>query len=413
MSARSHDHRSDCPDLQPTTRATTASPVAATAGNAARQSSLALPAADTDEQSWLGQTLDGVKDWLTGEDDPSTDFWAAWETRPADRRALVFRACEEGTIDAVIAPRATSAYELDITPGEEDLDLVLDYAQQHATIARSGMTWDELAGAQAAWMEQLARQAAEAEHGPAVSDAQVQTAHQADVAQQSYIQPREEVTWLTMSPQERADLVVRATQAIDAVVAVAAEQHPELELDASRFVLDFYTAESRGALAFTRNDGLCYIGAAAVEQIETNPRAFLSNVVHEVAAHREFNQGETVQWELYQRSAAQMAGYDPAAVSPDERRAERRRFHYFESEISAQVREHAFQVACEGPLCAETSAEAMLARLLPEVEAQWSPELLEPLMAGLLLRFELDPRIPPESSERFRACVHHELWIEL
>ena len=364
-------------DLPQPSRAEVTATFPSAASNASRQADLGI--ARDDDASWWDDPLGAVSDWLFGEDDPVARFWDAWDgaSDAASRKALVFSACEDGLIDAVVAARAPETGRFDMTGGAEDLDTVLDYAQEHATVAAAGRPLAELGAVQANWINQLAQWTAEAEAAPGeeVTDDDLAAAQEANAADHGYITRPTELTWGEMDPAQREHWRTRGNRAIKTMVAVLAERHPELQIEEAHFALDFAETERVGALAYTNNEGVCHIGTLAVKRIEKNPGAI--------------------------------------AHASDEYQAASDRYAYFEDEIATLVREHSFEAGCEGHGCKALSAESYLEALLPEFAATWAPDLLEPMLVGLTRRFELDPRVPPESVEMFRTVVASTLAVEL
>ncbi|MFH1463613.1 MAG: hypothetical protein ABIO70_04430 [Pseudomonadota bacterium] len=382
-----------------------------------------------------GEMIEDVWEWIFGEGEAAqdssagqgeaeqvpaptvpADWWATYaaESDWARRRRMVYQACENGSVNAIIAILPQDVRGLDTATFEEQLDEVLDFVQQHAMVQASGHDMEEMGQIQGAYMHEQARQEAVEQHGEGATPEQIEDARQETVAEQDYLSPTEDTEWSRLRPDQQAARTQRGEAVLRALVAEATSRAPELGLRADQLVLDYQRCEELGALAYSQG-GQCHLSWLAVQAAEADPAFMLSTVVHELAGHPEFDRGHSVSGFLFQLSTPHIPGYQAPAEGSPEAEAENRRFYYFESEIGSLLREYGYWVQQneQGVDNPQGSPLQLLDIVLEQLRGQWAPELERPWYQGLSARFQADPRVTDEAHRVFLERLQAVLGISL
>ena len=300
---------------------------------------------------------------------------------------------------------------------------MLDYLQQFEMMAASGQTWEQMATTQGTFMREEARAAAEAANttGAPLTDAELQAAHEASVADQDYLGAEDTSFWDGLTADEQAEWNRRGAAAVTKWVAYAATAHPELGVQESEIGVDI--PGNSNSVAYVDGNGKCWLGTTAIEMIELEPAYADSTVLHELRGHPEFDTGFSLSMELYDAATSELPGYTRPADGSDERYAEWTRFEYFETEIGALMREEAFWVDSrdlDGNGTIEDTEQnrlgapqVLLDSLLTNLAGQFAPELQGPFVTGLARRFQADPRITEAASAMFADACQRLLGITL
>ncbi len=365
----------------------------------------------------IAQHWDAIKEtasnWWDETQSSSDDWFAVYRSKnPQDRISMAREEYNVGRLDDIISDlplhQAKEEYQ-------DELGEVLDMYQDWETTSASEMTPDQLIQTQSDFMYESARQDAQEASGSNNPTAtEIEEAHQDSVADQDYIVEPDSLVWDALSQAERDQWTARGNAAINAVLDHMKTNHPELDYDRTDLVLAFRQVEAYGAVAYT--DGKqCFLGMDFVTATEQDPAFAVSTIVHEMEGHPEFDSGYSVSFALYDLAAQRMPGYTRPAEGSEDREAEWDRYGYFESEIGALLRELPYDRPTdsqgnENPL---GSSLPLLNNLLFNMSEGLAPELEQPMMEGLKNRFEVDPRISPETLVVFIDAVNRNTGATL
>jgi hypothetical protein len=295
---------------------------------------------------------------------------------------------------------------------------ILRTVEEIETRASAGMTDDQIAAEQAAFMIKQAADAAKAAADAAAkakgvapkppTPAEIEKARKDAVSATSI--PKSKVTWWSTADQPK--WLKRGAAAIDAVVKHAAAHHPELGITKANFNLDFPGIEARGAGVVAAGSP-AQVGKAFVEAVELNPAYVMDVVVHEVFGHPEYGPyGSEYHLALYDLASTKVPGYvKPAAGSPD-RTTELDAYAYQETEIYAVLRSMAYRTAPAAKDVGKVPAldtQGLVTWHVDTMTKQWSPKLIVPVLRGLRKRLLLDPRIPMAAVKVFDNAVNATL----
>jgi hypothetical protein len=354
-------------------------------------------------------------------DDDAKSALDAYKKMPAaTRRVRLESAFKDGTLAKLM--RAVPQ-EAAINTYPDELREMLRFVEEASTRAESGMSDDQMADVQAKFETAEAKKKAAADAAakapkdappPAPTPADVEKARQEQVAKTS-IDPVKTATWDSMDKATQADWKKRGKAASDAVVALAAKDHPELKLTAANFEADFAAIEKRGAgvLAFASGSGahpVAVFGYDFVRAAEADPAYVLGTVVHEIFGHREFGPyGSEYDLKLFDQAQSKIAGYVKPPPGSTARGTEIDAFAYQETEIYALLRSLPYSKsvaekdAGKGLVGYEPAAWAK--ERIAIIKSQWEPKLAMALVRGLYQRLLLDPRISAPAIEAFRDGV--------
>ena len=382
-------------------------------GNAALLEQLGLGSAGVGAVVAVMPGIDWPQSWWSeeGASSPHLEWWESYAMQEDwyERKKMVFSACRSQTIEEIISALPQDVTGVEVVPYETELNEVLDLVQFYATRQAAGHGATKMAQTQADYMTRQAVAKAQKDATPE----EIAQAHHDGVDEQQYIHETDTPTWSALSATEQARWEARGVVAMQMLVAHAAVRAPGLNLKSNQVLLDFEGCERLGALAYTDNEGRCYIGESAVLSIEANPSSMLSVVMHEITGHREFDDGFSFSGWLYGLSTEKMSGY----TEPDEEQAaaEWHRFTYFESEIGAILRESVYWMpeAAVGTHQEYNGPWHRLDRVLQNMVDQWAPELRVPVFGGLATRFEVDPRISADAVDRYRDAVARIIGVRV
>lgn len=343
---------------------------------------------------------------------PATSWWDRYraESSEACRQQLVFNECDAGGMSGRIleltGEQQRGAYR-------DAVQEALDFLQLHATLRAGNTDLDAMAQQQADYMTAEDRRLAQQQSGD-----QPPTQQQLDEAsdarnQQAYVvePPSSDLRWPKLSREEQEGWHIRGQAATDVLVAHIRQHHPEYATNASQIIVDFGEVERLGAVAFNDGQNHCTIGFDMVEAVELNPEFAVSTVVHELYGHNEFDRGFSVSERLFREAVARQRGLpvDQVELSKDEWS----RFRYFESEIASLVWEYDLYVGedAQGHINPLGSPQDLMVTLMNNLQSQWAPELIAPLLRGLHQRFQADPNLSAAAAKFFSDNAHQHLGI--
>jgi hypothetical protein len=330
---------------------------------------------------------------------------------PPDRRNAVAASYK---VDLVLVLSALSGPDKVHTFAAE-LREILRIVEELETRASAGMTDDQIAAEQAAFMIKEAAAAAKAAADAAAkakgvapkppTPAEIEKARKDAVAASSI--PKSKVTWWSTADQPK--WLKRGAAAIDAVVKHAAAHHPELGITPANFKLDFPGIEARGAGVVAAGSP-AQVGKAFVEAVELNPAYVMDVVVHEVFGHPEYGTyGSEYHLALYDLAQTKVPGYVKPAAGSAERTTELDAFAYQETEIYAVLRSMAYRTAPAAKDAGKVPAldtQVLVTWHVETMTKQWSPKLIVPVLRGLRRRLIIDPRINVAALKVFDNAVN-------
>jgi hypothetical protein len=344
-----------------------------------------------------------------------TDWWASYRgTTGRDAREVLVRAAlTAGEMKAHLAALTPEQRRGEYQhPYQQALDLVQSIETQRA----AGATLPEMATTQSDFMRnEETRIAKEASGGDKdVTEADLDKAREQRL-EQDYA-PEADVStliWPTLDATERAEWVTRGAAAKTALLAHLKAKHPKFALNDDQIVVKFEEVEAENAVAYNDGADHCVIGFDIVAAIERNPEFAVSTVAHELFGHNEFDQGFSVSEELYKASVARQRGVpvEDVVLTSDEWS----RFNYFESEIASLVWEYDLYVASDssGQSNPIGSPADYMTSLLTNLNGQWAPDLIGPLVTGLHARFRVDPDISDAATAFFADACNTHLGVRL
>ncbi|HHO53849.1 MAG TPA: hypothetical protein ENK18_24005 [Deltaproteobacteria bacterium] len=438
--SQQHQHQSR-PEETPSST-TPASPRPDLGSNAGQQRQLRP---EDDNNPWIPDFIEPATDWLGdqwdswwAEDDseqandgatpapapgvtpptppaPAVSSW--WQTYRATsgrdaRQALVVAAAQRGEMAGHLSALSPEQRRGDWRfPYQQALDLYQLYATQQA----SGHDLGEMAQTQADYMtaedERVAR---EASGGGAPTREQLEEARE-QRNEQTYAPDAEEssLLWPSMPQAERDAWIARGARAKATLLAHLRAEHPDFALRDDQIIVDFEEVEAEAAVAYNDGQDHCVIGFDVVQSIERNPEFAVSTVAHELFGHNEFDRGFSVSEELFREAVARQRGVDASSVILTD--DEWSRFNYFESEIASLVWEHDLYVGSDdaGQTNPLGSPASYMSTLLSNLNGQWAPDLVEPLVRGLYARFVADPDISAAAAAFFAQSCRTHLGIAL
>ncbi|RME27010.1 MAG: hypothetical protein D6798_05525 [Deltaproteobacteria bacterium] len=344
----------------------------------------------------------------------ATSWWDAYraESSKARRQQLVFAECDagrmQGRISALTRDQRHGAYR-------DAVQEALDFLQLHATLRASGTDEAAMAQRQAEYMTEEERRLAQQQGaGPTPTPQQIEQAR-AERNQQDYVVEPEQsrLRWPRLSPAEQQRWNARGAAARRVLAAHINRRYPQYPVTESQIIIDFAEVERLGAVAFNDGQNHCTIGFDVVEAVELNPEFAVSTVVHELFGHNEFDRGFSVSERLFVEAVARQRGVrvEDVQLTDDEWS----RFNYFESEIASLVWEFDLYIARDdqGHVNPLGSPQALMVSLMRNLQSQWAPDLVRPLLSGLYTRFRADPDVSDAAARFFADNARQHLGITL
>jgi hypothetical protein len=334
----------------------------------------------------------------------------------ADDRRKAVEASYKGDLKVILQkiPAADQIHKYNDTLAE-----IGRFTEEAETRASAGMTDDQIAATQMAFMKKKAEDAAAAAKlkqqpknappPPPPTEKEVQDEVKNEV-QKTSIQQAAVIKWDGMTQAERDSWTKRGNDAVKAVVDHCAKHHPELQITAANFQVAFKEIEQRGATVVAAGSP-AQIGYAFVIAVEANPAYVMDVVVHEVYGHPGYGTyGSEYHLALYDKAMATMPGYKQPADKG--RRTEIDAYAYQETETYAVLRGYAYRTA---PTAADVGkvpnldTKVLVCWHIDLMNQQWAPTLIVPILRGLRMRLVVDPRISGGAINIFDGCLTDKL----
>jgi hypothetical protein len=291
------------------------------------------------------------------------------------------------------------------------------WAEELETRASAGLTDDQIAAEQAAFMQKLnedrakkttAAKAPKGKPAPVPTKAEIEQARKETIKEGASYRPQTVTGWDGLTKAEQAAWTLRGNSAITTVVAYAKLHYPELGLTAANLKLDFKGIEQVGANAVAAGSP-ALIGRSFVETVELNPAYVMDVLVHEIYGHPAYGTyGTEYHMVLYDLAAAKQPGYVQPPAGSDERKLELANYAYQETEIFAVLRSVPYRTAPSAADAAKVpnlDSQTLVNWHVGEIKKQWSPKLIVAILRGLRRRLLLDPRITPAAFAIFDKAL--------
>ncbi|MEO7095235.1 MAG: hypothetical protein ABI175_18385, partial [Polyangiales bacterium] len=287
---------------------------------------------------------------------------------------------------------------------------------QAAEMMRStGMTPDEMAGEQLAFLEEEAKKKG-VTVGEYVKEVVAKKGYGGGTA----------VDWNKNSPAQKKAWHDRFKKLI---VNIKASAPPDVkgiikdsESKGGSFVWNPDETEALGAFAYTSGDWSLHCGTRFVEVGEKDPSVVFANIAHEMGGHNYY--GDTQGGGIQDGALGKMSEEDRTTAESSGNHMHSA-YGYMETEIFAELYEfrydsdknptdHPFAVDPKGNDMTKSPKRAGdVKNQLTRIKEAFAPKIAEGLVRGLARRVAIDPRIMAEAKTLFKADVLAVLGIKV
>lgn len=304
----------------------------------------------------------------------------------------------------------------DMKPRRGLVSDILERVQRDAAEQTAGKGLAELGAAQAAFMEEEARQKALAEAAEeakrtgappptTVAPADVTAAHDREVKRTSPLKSTSTNAWDILPDADKTKWNARAAAVIAKVVKACNDKAPALGITAANLKWAPREIAEGTANVFARSGDPITFGMSFVLTAEADPEYVVRVVVHEIAGHPDFGIGRrSYEAQIYAEALRQK----PNLGEPWDTVEERGTFAYIGTETYAALREVPFEKSmspAHAGLGNAIEPEANIDNKLALLKSKYAPGLGEALLQGLYERFRVDPRISQEALALFERLA--------
>jgi len=337
---------------------------------------------------------------------------------PLDRNSAV------GSLHRLAPTSSKVGKLLEALPEQERvkrMDLIrdfLDRLQAMSTQVASGMTEDQLAKTQGAWMEKQAQAAALAEAEAeakkkgappptTVTPAEVNKAHTKEVAKQA-LPPSPGNRWTSLDAKAQTDWNARASKAIAAVVSTAAKKASHLKISPADIKWDPVRIEGYPSRIYALSGRPYIVGMSFIEAAEADPEYVLGSVLHEIFGHPEYGDlDSSYERKIYDKATT---SYFPSYAKPADQQNERLSYGYIGTEIYAEMREFEYAkpilpAHAQKGISGGDEPAANIDELVLKLRTLYEPTVARALLTGMWERFRIDPRLVPGALALFVASA--------
>ena len=264
----------------------------------------------------------------------------------------------------------------------------------------TGMTFEELAAEQRAWMEVQAKA-----EGKTIGE------YLQGKAKKHGYGGKEPTQWLGFTKKEKKRWEQRFRACVKKVKKTAPEDIKALIRDAEKkgggFKWDPKGCEEMGGFAYNDGASALGVGTSWVVAVEKDAKATFGNVAHELGGHGEYGR-DNQSWGIISEVLDGLPA-DEQAKARSDGNSLYSTYGYMETEVFAELREQEYVVQ-NNPTDKPVNDVPKQLRKMKEL---FTPKLAEALVRGLWRRVQASSSITPEAVELFKKSVKDVFSIGL